>query len=173
LFGVHLTTVRSDIEDTVDNPDDFVREYMWEVTDFLKWWRWGTWSRRVNQNYRRVYNEFKNKYTSNSLSRAFTDYERHIFKDSNYWFNYNRRERDYLTMRSRLNASKSVYPVYDLWWVWASTGISKWTSPTSRRIKAKKLELPKPPTRKWDERRWFELAEWWEAEVKASKIRVE
>jgi hypothetical protein len=28
LFGVHLTTVRSDIEDTVDNPDDFVREYM-------------------------------------------------------------------------------------------------------------------------------------------------
>lgn len=182
LFGVHLTTLRSDIEDTVDNPSDFIREYMGEVTDFLMWWwRWWTGSRRVNTNYKQVFNNFRQRYQNNSLSRAFTDYARNIFQDSSYWRNYNRKERDYLTIRARLNATRTAYPVFDLWWVWASTGISRGTW-WWKRWKAKELKLPatqrrwfqspKPGGWQW-ERRGFEPSKWWETKIKASQVSVE
>lgn len=169
LFSANIVSIMEWIDWTVENPDQIVNEYLWDVAQYLWLWNRGnsgfSWPR---SNYRHIYNNYRDVYM-NSLSNVFSDYERHVFKNNNYWWGYNSYERSYITQRWYLNQTRTVYPVFDLWGVWASTGVSKGTGVSWRRAKARKL----PELEAKNEQRGIVDARWGEMKIKASKVFTE
>jgi hypothetical protein len=164
LYSTHIISMMSDIDSSIENPDQIVKDYLGEVGDYLQGGSGNSWYGSSKNYYKQIYSQFRPVYT-NSLSNVFSDYERHVFKQNNYWWGYNWSEWNYIKARSRLNQTRTAYPVYDLWGVWASTGISQWTSPTGRRIKVKKLESVLTD----DEPTGFDDTRWWEIKIKKSR----